>query len=174
MEKKSYKIVLSAVVLAVVLVDQVTKSFVVRFVPIYSRTFHLGNFFSLIHVRNKAVAFSLGSSLPGNLKKGLFIVIPLAFLIYLFVQIWRRKIQTTLLSLTALSLIIGGGTGNLIDRIFRPLGVVDFLDFNFYGILGLQRWPTFNVADSCVVVGALLYFVSIILEKQHTREAPKT
>ena len=66
--------------------------------------------------------------------------------------------------------IIGGGFGNLIDRIFRPAGVVDFIDVRFYGIFGLERWPTFNVADASVVVAGILLIVSFILEKDKENE----
>jgi signal peptidase II len=58
--------------------------------------------------------------------------------------------------------IIGGGFGNLIDRFFRPDGVVDFIDVKFYGLFGLERWPTFNVADSAVVVCGSLLFISML------------
>ena len=57
--------------------------------------------------------------------------------------------------------IVGGGIGNIIDRFFRPEGVLDFLDFKFYGLFGLERWPTFNVADSAVVVCGLLLILSV-------------
>jgi signal peptidase II len=59
--------------------------------------------------------------------------------------------------------IVGGGIGNVIDRIFRPEGVVDFVSVKFYGLFGLERWPTFNVADSSVVVCAILLVVSTIV-----------
>jgi signal peptidase II len=58
---------------------------------------------------------------------------------------------------------VGGGLGNVIDRIFRSEGVVDFLSFKFYGLFGFERWPTFNVADSSVVVCAVLLVISTIL-----------
>lgn len=60
------------------------------------------------------------------------------------------------------SLILGGGVGNIIDRIFRPLGVVDFIDVRFYGLFGLERWPTFNIADSAIVVGGILLIISLL------------
>ena len=59
--------------------------------------------------------------------------------------------------------IIGGGLGNLIDRFFRKEGVVDFIDVKFYGLFGLERWPTFNVADSAVVVFGLILVISFIV-----------
>ena len=58
--------------------------------------------------------------------------------------------------------IVGGGFGNLIDRIFRAEGVVDFIDIKFYGLFGLQRWPTFNIADSAVVICGIILVISFI------------
>ena len=58
--------------------------------------------------------------------------------------------------------IVGGGLGNLVDRFFRKEGVVDFIDVKFYGLFGLERWPTFNVADSAVVVCGILLIISFI------------
>ena len=46
------------------------------------------------------------------------------------------------------------------DRLFRVRGVVDFIDVKFYGLLGFDRWPTFNLADSTVVVAGILLIVS--------------
>ena len=72
---------------------------------------------------------------------------------------------------TALALIIGGGIGNLIDRFCRPAGVIDFINVKVYGFLGYDYWPTFNIADSCVVTGVLLIIVysivSFIKEKRN-------
>ena len=59
--------------------------------------------------------------------------------------------------------IAGGGFGNLIDRFFRAEGVVDFIDVKFYGLFGMERWPTFNVADSAVVVCGILLIISFIV-----------
>jgi signal peptidase II len=66
--------------------------------------------------------------------------------------------------------MIGGGLGNYMDRIFRPEGVVDFLDFKFYGLLGMQRWPTFNLADMTLVVSAILLFISFLLPARKAGE----
>jgi signal peptidase II len=52
----------------------------------------------------------------------------------------------------SLALVCGGALGNLIDRVFAPLGVVDFIDIGF----GDSRWPTFNIADMAVSMGAFL------------------
>jgi signal peptidase II len=68
--------------------------------------------------------------------------------------------------------ILGGGIGNIIDRIFRPDGVVDFISVKFYGLFGFERWPTFNVADSSVVVCCLLLFATIIIGPGKSKGKP--
>ena len=65
----------------------------------------------------------------------------------------------------AIACIVGGGAGNLIDRIFRPEGVVDFISFSLFGFLGLERFPTFNVADLSISIGAGLLLLSGFLIK---------
>ena len=58
--------------------------------------------------------------------------------------------------------VLGGGFGNIFDRIFRAEGVVDFIDVKFFGLFGMERFPTFNVADSFVMVCAILLVISVI------------
>jgi signal peptidase II len=67
--------------------------------------------------------------------------------------------------------IVGGGLGNLIDRVVRPEGVVDFLDVKFYGLFGLERWPTFNVADASVVVCGVLLVISVLASEVRREES---
>jgi signal peptidase II len=116
-------------------------------------------------VRNTAVAFSLGSSFPDGVRTVLFILIPAVIIIGVTVYLLRSSEFSSLQRWSA-ALMLGGGVGNLIDRIFRPGGVVDFIDVKFYGLFGLERWPTFNVADSSIVVGTVLLILSIILESR--------
>jgi len=69
--------------------------------------------------------------------------------------------------------IIGGGIGNLIDRIIRTDGVVDYVSVRIFGLFGWERWPTFNIADSSVVVCSILLFVTILIipqKKEKTSE----
>lgn len=65
--------------------------------------------------------------------------------------------------------IIGGGISNLLDRFFRTEGVVDFIDVKFFGLFGLERWPTFNVADSAIVVCCIGLFIAIAIREQKER-----
>jgi signal peptidase II len=156
----------------VVAVDQITKAIIALNWPIRGEAGEylryrliadvFGNdFLHIIHVRNKAIAFSLGSNIPEPFSQILFIVLPL---LVLGVLVWYylRSNDFTPLQRWATAGILGGGIGNIIDRIFRPDGVVDFISVKFYGLLGFERWPTFNIADSSVVVCCLLLFFSII------------
>lgn len=151
--------------LAIVVVDQLTKLLIVANVPrIESSGYTLpviGDFLRIIHTRNLGVAFSIGRGLPEITRRIVFTVIPvvvLAGLIFYYV----RERSFTRVQRWAVAGIIGGGVGNVIDRIFRPDGVVDFIDVKFYGLFGLERWPTFNVADASVVVCGILLVVAII------------
>ena len=97
----------------------------------------------------------------------MFTLLPVAVIIMLGVYYFRTQ-EFTRLQRWAVAGILGGGTGNLIDRIFRSSGVVDFIDVKFFGIFGLERWPTFNIADSAVVVCALLLASSFLFQREKT------
>ncbi len=155
--------------LAILMVDQISKLMIVNSIPIHTigKSF-LGGFLRIIHTRNLAIAFSLGNKLPDGVRYVLFTILPIAILIGLLIY-YLKGDDFTNIQRWAVAGILGGGIGNLTDRVFRPLGVVDFIDVKFYGIFGLERWPTFNVADSMVVVSGLLLLFSFIFEdlKKH-------
>ena len=143
-----------------VAVDQIVKFIIAKNWPHPSKIADVfGNeFLEIYHVRNTAIAFSLGENLPAALRPFLFVILPLGVLVFLTLYYFRSD-DFTPLQRWSVAGILGGGAGNLIDRIFRPEGVVDFISVNFYGFLGFSRWPTFNIADSFVVVfGILLLF----------------
>jgi signal peptidase II len=147
----------------VIIADQGIKSFIAKNWPVNTMIKDVFNndFLQIYHVRNKAIAFSLGSNIPDAIKPALFIALPLVVLALLLWYYFRSD-EFIRLQRWAVAGIIGGGLGNIIDRIFRPEGVVDFISVKFYGLLGFERWPTFNVADSSVVVCCLLLFCTII------------
>ncbi|QMU99244.1 signal peptidase II [Borrelia sp. A-FGy1] len=137
--------------------DQLSKYLIVKYVKLYSEYLSIfGDFLKITHVRNTGALFSIGSNIDNNLKNLFFLVIPIVVLFFVFC--FSLKEDNKIIRISFL-LILSGGIGNIIDRLFRPLGVVDFLDIKFFGILGLQRWPTFNFADSYVVVGIGLFAI---------------
>ncbi len=142
--------------------DQLTKLLVVRSIPPYTIGFSfLGDFLRIIHVYNPGIAFSMGNNLPGNLRGILFAVAPLIVLVIVLVVYFRNE-DFTPFQRWAVAGIVGGGLGNIYDRFFRPEGVVDFIDVKFYGLFGLERWPTFNVADAAVLICGFLLIISFI------------
>ncbi|ACH93414.1 Lipoprotein signal peptidase [Borrelia duttonii CR2A] len=143
--------------------DQWSKYLVVTYVRLGTEYLSFfGDLFKIIHVRNTGVLFSLGSNIDSSLKNLFFLIIPIIILVFVFSFSLKENNKV---SRFALILILSGGIGNIIDRLFRPLGVVDFLDVKFFGIFGLQRWPTFNFADSYVVVGMIVFIIYDLFTK---------
>lgn len=105
-------------------------------------------FFNLVLVHNRGAAFSLLSSASGW-QRELFIALAVIASVWV-VYLLRRHPRQTLFCF-ALSLILGGAIGNVIDRVLVG-AVIDFLDFH----LGAYHWPAFNVADSAITCGAAL------------------
>ena len=151
----------------VIALDQITKWIVATRWPIGSFIADVfGNdILRIIHVRNTAIAFSIGQSLPEPAKRVMFVMLPV---VVLGVLVWYylSSDEFTPLQRWATAGILGGGVGNMIDRVFRPDGVVDFISVKFYGILGFERWPTFNFADASVVVSCILLLVTIFVRNR--------
>jgi len=155
----------------IILVDQCTKAFIAAKWAINTMITDVFNneLLQIWHVRNKVIAFSLGKSIPDTIKPVMFIVLPLLVL-GILVWYYLNSNDFTRLQRWAVAGILGGGIGNIIDRIFRSDGVVDFISVKFYGLFGFERWPTFNLADSSVVVCCILLLVSIIAGSVKNRE----
>jgi len=156
----------------VILLDQIIKAIIVKNWPAHPKMIKdvFNNDFLLIyHVRNKAIAFSLGDNLPETLKSVIFIVVPVLVLGFLL-WYYFKSADFIQLQRWAAAGIIGGGIGNVIDRIFRPDGVVDFISVKIYGLFGMERWPTFNLADSSVVICCILLFVTVFLPENNKKE----
>ncbi|MFP4113498.1 MAG: signal peptidase II [Spirochaetota bacterium] len=155
---------------ALLVIDQITKAIIVATIERLEyggpAIEVLGDFFRIIHVRNLGIAFSIGRELGPEIRRVLFIIVP-SLVIAALIFYYFRTDELTRLQRWAVAGIVAGGVGNIIDRIFRPEGVVDFLDVKFYGLFGLERWPTFNVADSSVVVCGILLMISVLFEKEH-------
>ena len=137
-------IALAAVIVGL---DQLSKFAATRALS-YGSSVEVAPFFNLVLVHNKGAAFSLFSSASGW-QREFFIgvaVIASLWVVYLL----RRHPRETMFCF-ALSLVLGGAVGNLIDRILLG-AVVDFLDFHVAG----YHWPAFNVADSAITCGAVL------------------
>lgn len=161
--KRFMPFVLTACILAV---DQVTKLLVVKNIPqgtIAKRFF--GDFLWICHVRNTGAAFSMGAESSDFVRIVMLIVLPLALMCAIAWAIVAKNDLFTNVQRWFAAGILGGGLGTIADRIFRfDEGVVDFISVKFYGLFGLERWPTFNVSDSCVVVFVVLFALSVLFQ----------
>ncbi len=130
------------VVLAVVAADQCTKYLAILFLSNVATVPVIAPFFHLTLVYNTGVAFGLFEGRGIWVTAGTLVL--LAFLFRGFLRDSREP-SAPRWPLVCMGLILGGAVGNLIDRI-RLGAVIDFLDF--------RVWPVFNLADSCITVGA--------------------
>lgn len=140
--------------LTVAILDQLTKSLVIRWLPHQTgwpeldRSF--GGVFRFYHSHNTGVAFGLFQG-----RNGLFVLVACAVVLAL---LWYQHTLPAGDRLTrlALGLQVGGAAGNIVDRL-RQGYVTDFLDFH----LGGWHWPTFNLADSAIVLGVGLLMLQL-------------
>jgi signal peptidase II len=149
-----------AVISALVIVlDQVTKIMVLQKMPLYHSISVIPGFFSLTHVHNPGGAFGFMAQHDSPWRHWLFLAaagIALVMIIYFY----HQTPPSHRLFGAALAMIFGGAVGNLIDRL-RYGVVVDFLDF----YIGYMHWPTFNIADSAVTVGVIVFVMHILFKK---------
>jgi signal peptidase II len=141
---------------AIIGLDQASKLWVLARFHLHE-VLPVTDFFNLVLVFNSGAAFSFLSD-AGGWQKWFFVVLALVISVWLIVMI-RQHARETLMPL-ALTLVLGGALGNVIDRL-RFGAVVDFLDFHVAG----WHWPAFNVADSAITVG-----VALLLWEQFTHK----
>jgi signal peptidase II len=138
--------------LIIIVVDQITKTLIVgQFALHDSRS--VTSFFNIVRAHNTGAAFSFLAGASGW-QRWFFVALGVAASIFIVWMLRRHPEQT--LFCFAVSLILGGAIGNVIDRLLHGY-VVDFLDFHFRFLQPLfpgGHFPSFNVADSAITVGA--------------------
>ncbi|MGH7649627.1 MAG: signal peptidase II, partial [Gemmatimonadaceae bacterium] len=122
-----------------------------------------GDYLRLTLVFNPGAAFGLNL---GPWSREIFLVLTVVALVILG-RLYRATRPDDVLRVVALGLVCGGAMGNLIDRVRSPIGVVDFMDIGFRD----WRWPTFNVADIAVSVGAFLLAWALWGEESSARQS---
>jgi signal peptidase II len=155
------RFIYAAIALFILAADQLTKKMVEASIPPQAIIPVVPHFFNLTHTQNSGAAFGLFSGSSSPWKTALLILVSGALLVTLVGIIWRNQMQWE--AGVGLSLILGGASSNLLDRISRGK-VVDFLDFYFRS----YHWFTFNLADSAIVVGAGFLILQMVLaEDRH-------
>ena len=127
--------------------DQATKYLVLTKLPLGTETDVVPHFFRIVSVRNTGIVFGLFSQGETQSHQGGFILFTLLAIVAVLYYSQRKKAADSS-EFYPLALILGGATGNLVDRILHGR-VIDFLDFYIRG----HHWPAFNIADSGIVVG---------------------
>jgi signal peptidase II len=153
------------IALAVLLLDRITKWAIAQTIPLEDAINIIPGFFRLTHLENTGAAFSLFADSTSPFRTALLIAFSVAALAVVSVLLWKDR-SVFHSGTLALSLILGGAVGNLWDRAFYGK-VTDFLDF----YIGAHHWPPFNVADSAIVVGALLLFMRMLRKDHHSQAA---
>jgi len=139
----------------IVVVDQLTKWAIVEWIPLYDRV-PLNSFLNLTHQQNSGAAFSFLAN-AGGWQRWFFVILATGVSAVIAVWIWRIRSESQTVLSAGLALVLGGAVGNLIDRIL--LGhVTDFIQVWF----GSWAFPSFNVADAGISVGAALLIIDAL------------
>ncbi len=142
------------------LLDQITKLLVVHNIPMGTFAPGLKGVFRLTYIENKGAAFGILSE-----HRWIFMVLSAIAIAAILFFLWKEKPKSLLVQLS-LGMILGGGIGNMIDRVFRG-AVVDFIDLEF------MRFYVFNVADSFVCIGCALLILYLILSEIQEKKKKK-
>lgn len=139
------------IVLSIVVIDQITKYLVVKYMNPFD-TINILPFLNLVSVRNTGAAFGMFKDIGSSF----FITVSIVAIIFVVWLLFKTKE-----GYLSLSLIIGGATGNLIDRILFGY-VVDFIDL----FAGRFHWPAFNVADASLTIGLIIIVINPLLKRR--------
>ncbi|MGB5512653.1 MAG: signal peptidase II [Woeseiaceae bacterium] len=143
------------VALIIAVVDQLTKLAIIEWIPLYDRV-PLNSFINLTHQKNTGAAFSFLAD-AGGWQRWFFVVLATGVSVVIAIWIWRIRNTGQAILSAGLALVLGGAVGNLIDRIL--LGhVTDFFQVWF----GNWAFPSFNVADAGISVGAALLIIDAL------------
>ncbi len=158
-DRRKRNILITIIVLLSIAFDQISKVWVRNNFESYIETSIVGDIFTLIKVENTGAFLGMGSELPETLRVLLLIVVPVIVLVGITVYTYLEKsLDET--SIIGFSLIIGGGIGNIFDRIVYG-SVTDFLYLNFE----FFKTGIFNIADLSVTIGMILILISSFKKK---------
>jgi signal peptidase II len=152
------------IALLVVLLDQLSKAWILATLRLHEGFSLINGFFNIVHVRNPGAAFGFLAAAPPMFRYIFFIAVTVAAILLILHYLRVSRIEETSL-VSALALILAGALGNLIDRV-RFGEVVDFLDV----YIGAHHWPAFNVADSAITVGAACLIVILLRRRKERTE----
>ncbi len=151
------------IVSVIVVLDQATKWLIARTLAVHESITVIDSYFHITHERNTGAAFSLLAQAPSAFRQPFFLVTTIVAVAALL--IFLKKVDPSdKLTLVAVAGIVGGATGNFIDRVLHG-EVIDFILVHWHA----YYWPAFNVADSCITIGVISLLMASFRE---TRKSP--
>jgi len=150
---------------AVFAADRLTKWLIEKHVSAFDVHTVIPGFFDIVHSQNRGVAFGIMDGSTSPWRTIVLVVFAAAALVLVAALLWKTP-RFDRGSLTGLALILGGAAGNLFDRIVWGR-VTDFLEFYIRDL----HWPTFNLADSCIVIGSGLLLLDILRPRRQAAGA---
>src|SRR3982751_188970 len=144
----------------VIALDRVTKVIIESKLSFFDQYRVIPGFFDIVRSQNRGVAFGIFNDSTSEWRTTLLVIASILAVAMVTVMLWNAH-KLDRYSLWGLSLILGGAAGNVFDRIMSG-HVTDFLLF----YIGEHQWPTFNVADSAIVVGSGLLLMDVLRSKR--------
>lgn len=152
--RQPFPILIFAITIPIVLLDQATKLFVQAHMALYQSIAIVPNYFDITYTLNPGAAFSMLADAPAWIRLAFLLTMSTTMSIVLIVLIVRSA-RVNIYSV-AFAIVLGGAVGNLIDRALRSGHVIDFLRAHYYDL----NYPIFNVADSAVSIGVTLIILA--------------
>jgi signal peptidase II len=143
----------------VILLDQITKAAVAKWMPVHGSIPVISGFFDITHIYNPGGAFGFLAGQGDNVRKFFFLFVS-SLAVLLILYFYHKTPRSHRWLSFGLALILGGAIGNLMDR-FRFGKVLDYLDF----YIGELHWPAFNLADSAITVGIFILAWHLLFDK---------
>jgi signal peptidase II len=156
----------------VFLVDRVTKQLIRQRVSPWDNFTVIPGFFSIVHTENAGAAFGIFADSTSEWRTFLLIGLAVGVMLLilgLLLQPWRGGLAPTPMLRVGLALVLGGASGNVYDRVVRG-AVTDFLEF----YIGSYQFPTFNMADTAITIGAGLLLMDMWRTRHPERHVSQT
>jgi signal peptidase II len=146
-----------AYILVIIIIDQYSKFTAFDFLAnLPYKTYKVNDFFNLVTAWNRGISFGMFNN--ASYSNIIFLALASSIVLYLIMLLYKSTSQFTS---SALSLIIGGAIGNIIDRI-RFKAVADFIEWH----IGSYYWPAFNIADAAICLGVTLLIIDSFINKK--------
>jgi signal peptidase II len=151
--RRPFLFLLGAITIPVILLDQATKLFVQAHMALYESIAIVPNYLDITYTLNPGAAFSMLSDAQPWVRTAFLLTMASVAIVVLTVFLIRA--ERVSINSVGFALILGGATGNLMDRAMRGR-VVDFVRVHYYGL----NYPVFNVADSAITIGVALILLA--------------